>query len=68
MSDWQPCSECGRYAREWVERGGVRWAVTAPHDTRVGEGDAWMCTLCTGQRSHSEPTTDDSNGKHPALI
>ena len=45
MSDWQPCSECGKYAREWHdEKNGVRRPVRA--DVTVEEGETWTCTHC----------------------
>jgi len=46
---YRPCSACNRFASEWREIDGTRYAVTAPRDVTVEKGEPWTCVVCVEQ-------------------
>lgn len=64
---YRSCSVCGHYGSEYRERGGTKWAVTAPRGVRVQKGEAWTCVLCV-RDGHEQRATSSSSEQEPALI
>jgi len=52
----RPCSVCGHYGSEWREIDGTHYAVTAPRDVSVEEGEPWTCRPCVRQ-GHEQRVT-----------
>jgi hypothetical protein len=63
---YRPCSVCDRFASEWRELGGTKWAVTAPRGVTVEQGEAWTCRLCVEQ-GH-EQRANQSNERQQTLV
>jgi len=64
---YRPCAVCGQFGSEWREVGGTRYAVTAPRDVSVEEGERWVCSICVKQ-GHKQVATSSSTEKEPALM
>lgn len=63
----QPCAVCGHYGSEWREIDGTRYAVTAPYDVSVDEGEPWTCRLCVKQGHEQVHDNPDFNEQSPTL-